>query len=46
VSRPIALDFSTAAKFFPFAVAREGFDVLCLDQDTVCGEGSNAPGNA
>jgi len=36
---PLALDFGSGVTFFPFAVAREGFHVICVDNDPACEEG-------
>jgi len=35
--RPTAIDFGCGVTFFPFAVARRGFRVICADNDPVCG---------
>ena len=36
---PVALDFGSGVTFFPFALAREGFNVICVDQESLCAEG-------
>jgi SAM-dependent methyltransferase len=32
----LVLDFGSGVTFFPFALARQGFRVLCIDNDPVC----------
>jgi SAM-dependent methyltransferase len=34
--RPVAVDFGSGVTFFPFAICRSGFEVVCIDQDPVC----------
>ena len=38
-TKPKAVDFGSGITFFPFAVARLGFEVVCLDCDPVCEAG-------
>ena len=33
---PVAVEFGSGVTFFPFAVAREGFRVICIDKDPEC----------
>lgn len=33
---PVAAEFGCGVTFFPFAVAREGFRVICIDKDPEC----------
>lgn len=37
-SRPVVVDLGSGVTFFPFVVAREGFDVVCVDIDLVVKE--------
>jgi SAM-dependent methyltransferase len=34
--RPLALDFGSGVTFFPFTVARLGYEIVCFDNDPVC----------
>src|SRR3989442_11888954 len=40
--RPKVVDLGSGVTFFPFAVARLGFDVTCLDIDPICEKDLNA----
>ncbi len=35
-SLPIVVDFGSGVTFFPFAVAKLGYNVICVDKDPVC----------